>query len=74
MFARFGTHSMVCCPEYVSENAILFPTDPGHPEYGTGFEYDYPDYEGDYNYNYDIDAAPLIEYPKVYIYNYSNML
>ena len=60
-FSRFGTHAIVCCPGYSSNdisNAIFFPTDPAHPEYGAGAE--------DYDYHVDIDLqVSEIPIPKV---------
>jgi len=58
-FYKFGTHAIVCCPGY-SSNAIFFPTDPSHPEYGAGAE----DYEYDYGPSYD-DDIQVPEIPKV---------
>ena len=60
--SRFGTHAIVCCPSY-SSDAIFFPTDPSHPEYGADSDYG-DEYDDGYDYNYDIDVQ-VPEIPKV---------
>ena len=57
-FSRFGTHAVVCCPGY-SSSAIFFPSDPSHPEYGAGEDFDYEDVP---EFNTDIQIP---EIPKV---------
>ena len=50
----------MCCPEY-SKDVILFPSDPESPEYEYPGDDEYVEYEAQYDY----DAGPLQEYPKV---------
>jgi len=48
---KLGVHPTVCCPKYISPDAICFPSDPFCPTYQTpdyGDEYEDEEYSGEY--------------------------
>jgi len=61
-YEKLGVHPVVCCPQYIPDSTICFPSDPWCPTYDIQPAVD-PTLDYDTNYEYSGDSPPQYELP-----------